>query len=224
MSKEKTATFAGFQSCMEAECPGHALEHVGDQQGTVMPSRAQTMHFAGPWANMEPPPSFSVLVGEVPSSVATRRQASHPSTPSYLLFSHPPHYFPHTCAPTFFSCLPLPLHPPGFTEHLLKCKPRSCISCPGRQCSFHSCWKRQNVAVEPKMAVEGHEDGIQNNEPYKVAVYFLLSHHKQRSGALITVSYRVYDHKISLNIKAWGIRVYWSHINMGRNDVHSYTP
>lgn len=92
MSK-KTATFDGFQSCMEAECPGHALKHVCDQQGSVMHSRTQTMHFAGLWANMEPKPSFDVLIGEVSSSVAHRRQASHPSAPLYLLFSHPPRCF-----------------------------------------------------------------------------------------------------------------------------------
>ena len=78
---------------MEAACPGHALEHVGDRQGSVVLSRTPTMRSVGLWAGMEPPPSSKVLTGEVPSSVATGRGAAHPCTALYPLSSHAPRPF-----------------------------------------------------------------------------------------------------------------------------------
>lgn len=82
-------TCAGLQSCMEAACPGHALEHMGDRQGSVVLGRTLAMSNVSLWAGIEPPPSSEVFTGEVPASVATGREGPHPLTPLYLLSSHP---------------------------------------------------------------------------------------------------------------------------------------
>lgn len=98
---------------------------------------------------------------------------SHPFVPALLPPSKAfPHYFPCTRTPTFSSCLPLPLHPPGFTEHLLKHKPKSCLSCRGGQPHFYPCWKPWNNSCRGQNG-NGRAWGLHtNNEPYKVAVSF----------------------------------------------------
>lgn len=98
---------------------------------------------------------------------------SHPFVPALLPPSKAfPHYFPCTRTPTFSSCLPLPLHPPGFTEHLLSTNQG--VVFPGEVDSLISTpvENHETTAVEEKMAMAEHEDCIQNNEPYKVAVSF----------------------------------------------------
>lgn len=102
--------------------PGHALEHVDDQQGSIVLSHTLTILFVGLWAHMESPPSSKVFTWEVLSL----------------------QYFSHILCSHIFLHLPLTLHPSGFTEHLPKHKPRSCLSFSGWQSHFNSYGKPWN--------------------------------------------------------------------------------
>lgn len=57
----RDTTCAGLGSHAEAARPGHALEHMGDQQGSVVLGHTLAILFVGLWAHTESPPSSKVL-------------------------------------------------------------------------------------------------------------------------------------------------------------------
>ena len=149
---------------MEAACPGHTLEYVADWQGSVVLGRTRTMCSVGLWAGMEPPPSSKVLTGEVPSSVAAGRGAPCPLHPFVPALLPPSHAFPR-----FFHTPALPSFPPVFPQLSIPLGLLSISWSVNQGVAFPAqvnrlisipVEDRETAAIEGKMAMEEHEDGI----------------------------------------------------------------